>query len=62
MKGFYYTYNPEQQAVDQYQQTTDKLVEIVCSSFKEPQLLKACIKELKKQTIPMQSSHESQNN
>jgi hypothetical protein len=50
MKGSYYTYNPEQQAVDQYQQTTEKLVEVVCSSFKEAQLLKACIKDLKKQT------------
>jgi len=50
MKGSYYTYNPEQQAVDQYQETTEKLVEVVCSSFKESQLLKACIKDLKKQT------------
>jgi hypothetical protein len=50
MKGSYYTYNPEQQAVDQYQETTEKLVEVVCSSFKEAQLLKACIKDLKKQT------------
>jgi hypothetical protein len=51
MKGSYYTYNPEQPAVDQYQETTDKLIDIVCSSFKEPQLLKACIKTLNKQTI-----------
>ena len=50
MKGSYYTYNPEQQAVDQYQETTEKLVKVVCSSFKESQLLKACIKDLKKQT------------
>ena len=52
MKGSYYTYDPEQQAVDQFQETTDKLIEIVCSSFKEPQLLKACIKDFVKQTIP----------
>ena len=41
MKGSYYNYNPEQPAVDQYQETTDKLIDVVCSSFKEPQLLKA---------------------
>ena len=51
MKGSYYIYNPEQPAVDQYQETTDKLIDIVCSSFKEPQLLKASIKKLTKQTI-----------
>jgi hypothetical protein len=51
MKGSYYTYNPEQPAVDQYQETTDKLIDIVCSTFKEPQLLKACIKSLNKQTL-----------
>ena len=32
MKGTYYIYNPEQPAVDQYQETTDKLIDIVCSS------------------------------
>ena len=51
MKGSYYIYNPEQPAVDQYQETTDKLIDVVCSSFKEPQLLKASIKKLTKQTI-----------
>jgi hypothetical protein len=51
MKGSYYTYHPEQQAVDQYQETTEKLIEVVCSSFKESQLLKACIKDLKKHTL-----------
>ena len=50
MKGSYYTYNREQQAVDQYQETTEKLVEVVCSQFKASQLLKACIKDLRKQT------------
>ncbi len=36
MLGSYYTYNPEQQgAVDQFQETTEKLIEVVCSSFKE---------------------------
>ena len=34
MKGSYYTYDPEQQAVDQFQETTNKLIEVVCSSFK----------------------------
>jgi len=38
--------------VDQYQQTTDKLIEIVCSTLKELQLLKACIKNLKKEDLP----------
>jgi len=52
MIGSYYTYNPEQPAMDQYQETTDKLVEVVCSSLEEPQRLKACIKNLKKQAIP----------
>jgi len=51
MKGYYYTYNPEQPSVDEYQQTTDKLIDIVCSTFKEPQLLKACIKNLSNQTV-----------
>ena len=51
MKGSYYTYNPEQPAVDQYQETTDKLIDMVCSTFKEPQLLKAYIKNLTKQTV-----------
>jgi hypothetical protein len=51
MKGYYYTHNPDHQAVDQYQQTSEKLIEIVCSSFKEPQLLKLCLKELSAQSI-----------
>jgi hypothetical protein len=51
MRGHYYTHNPEHQAVDQYQQTTEKLIEIVCSTFKESVLLKACLKELVKQSI-----------
>ena len=51
MKGFYYTYNSEQQSVDQYQSTTEKLIEIVCSAYKEPALLKACLKSLNMQTI-----------
>jgi hypothetical protein len=51
MKGYYYTHNPDHQAVDQYQQTTEKLIEIVCSSFKEPQLLKLCLEELSSQSI-----------
>ena len=51
MKGHYYTYNSEQQSVDQYQSTTEKLIEIVCSAYKEPALLKACLKSLNMQTI-----------
>lgn len=50
--GYYYTYNREQQAVDQYQRTTDKLIEIVCSTFKEPQLIKATITDLEDQYPP----------
>ena len=51
MIGYYYTHNPQQQAVDQYQRTTEKLIVLVCSSFKEPQLLKACIKNLSKDKL-----------
>ena len=51
MDYYYYTYNSEQQYVDQYQSTTEKLIEIVCSAYKEPQLLKAYLKELNMQTI-----------
>ena len=52
MKGYYYTHHPDHQAVDEYQQTTEKLIEIVCSSCKESQLLKKCLKELTEQAIP----------
>ena len=51
LKGWYYTYSPDQPAVDQYQATTEKIVEVVCQMLKESQLLKASLKSLTKQTL-----------
>ena len=51
MIGSHCAHKPEQPSVDEHQETTDKLVEAACSSFKEPQTLKACIKRLTKNTI-----------
>lgn len=52
LKGYYYTYNPEQSAVDQYAATTEKLIEVMCQSLKESQMVKTCLKTLKKETLP----------
>jgi len=51
LKGYYYTFNPDQPAVDEFQETTDKVIEFVCSTFKQSQPLKATIKHLAPQTI-----------
>ena len=52
LKGYYYTFNPEQPAVDEFQETTDKVIEYVCSNLKQSQPLKATIKNLAPHTIP----------
>ena len=52
LKGYYYTHSPDQQAVDQCQQTTEKITELVCSQFHEPQMLKLRIKDKQKHTLP----------
>ena len=52
LKGYYYTFNQEQQKVDEFQETTDKVIEVVCSTLKQSQLLKATLKKLSTQNVP----------
>ena len=59
MKGFVYTYITDKPAVDQFHETTEKLIEVVCSQFKVPQLLKACLQDLVKHEVPMPTLKES---
>lgn len=48
----FYAYNANHSAVDQWQETTEIVIEHVCSTFKESQLIKACITNLKLESIP----------
>ena len=51
LKGYYYTHDPEKHAVDQFQQTTEKLIEVVCSKSKQAKMLRLCLKTLTTHTL-----------